>query len=824
MNEGDHNSSVNKLVERKFFTSIKGTSVNTSHVLPEFGRSTDSPVDSLTVSKFRPKITSSKIYLAKDRYTEQYPHTSAAIQQKVASNTFNVIHDKEQIDQSDDPTVCQPKSTDYVSAEINYKKRKKCDSECDNSLPSSDLTFDPDNVPHSTMVQSSSKKKCPPPEMHRTGNKSKRSLINSFGDLAEVSKESGKRVSVGTENGVIRISSSGRESENELAVENGRNYNGTKISELQSNKHYSNAVKEVSNFDNNISVPENLCAVFDDEQFSERISSNILKSLNLVPRPSIGDFDVSQVFSHASHKTKSLAKSSSVNSQEEIIKAVSKNENKHQGNSKNVFGKLRNSSENIVSGEIINSQSMGGDTKCSVSLSLARKVSSDSYNKTHENSHRNEEINIRESDRVSLRAERGESSKSSSYSFAEILSNKLSETDGLTSEKSNNFKSSSKVTGTVMENTSDYSEAHNSRKALSTQKETPELRGLASFSLSASHLNKISHKEISLSFKNSSKGSIRASKKNSTVNVTNSKIIDPNSPDLCDAIGQLENERGGHMDYQPHLTEADDSGGASGQNSVVNGEVRELSLPLLSASQVNTSSHKENFLPNFENSSEMRSKETSKNLVINRISNAKITHSDSSNTNNDIRPYLKDSLHRNRQTDNRRQSNPDNQPQLKENNDGAGGERSVIISHPLKDSILISHQKKVDVKQTQVKPTARACFLIDGEQYKNPKLVRPKRWINQRFYNYVLPKFDKQYGLCGTVKCEKFVELLCSAVTACISNRKNWDMHVDKVQEILHEHLSINDFADFFIFAQRYLPDEFVFKVGLTYEKRCKNK
>ncbi|XP_047105840.1 uncharacterized protein LOC124775078 [Schistocerca piceifrons] len=871
-NDGDYNNSVDILVKRKAFHGLKHTSEYDCHTLPEFGRPVESPSYSLTISKFKPKITSSKIVVDKDEIIEQCPPTLAALQQEATSNMLKVTHKEKQTYQSDNPIAHQPRVSDHESEETKCKERKKCyNSVCDNTL-SSDLTFDPDNVPHSTMVKSSSKKEHPPSAMRKIETKTRRSLAASFLELAHVSTESSETVSSGTEKAGIRNNNftlNGRESGNEPTIESKINDNGMKHSELETNEHHSNTVRKDASFANKIPVPENLDAVSDHKPITESIPSNVLNFLTSNYRTSeqsAGDNDVSQVFGHMRNKTKSLAKSRSINSQDELINADSKNEKKKQGNNKSVPGELANSPDHIVFQKIIKPQNMGCDTKQSVSLPGMGSISSYSTSKAQEKCDNHaeidqispfntfaqkicnsevEELNLRKSDKASLRAERR---KSSNYSYVAVSSSKLIETDVSTSKKGSNVRSITKMTDASIENKTDYAVAPNFSEEHCTSKGTPELRELSSPSLSASHINKTSHKEnFSLSIKNSSEVRKNVNKNSAANNVSNAKIVISDSPRFSKANNgkghdeylkdsfhrnrQTENEKQSFTDTQPQLTDDDDANGAEGETSMVIGGLRELTTPPRSASQINTS-HKENFSPNTENSSKVRSKENNKNSIVSPLSNAKIIHSVSSglsNANNDKTPnddHFKDSINRNSQTRSERRSYADNHPQPVVDNDADGTEeeRPVVNTAPLEESKCIIHQKKSDLRQTHGKPTVHARFLIDGEPYHKPKLARPKPWINQRFYNHILPKFDRKFGLNSSVKCEEFVKVLCTEVTACIRERKNWDVHVYSVQKLLRKYLSVNTYAHFLIFGEKYLPDEFIFKVGLTYEKHYRNK
>ncbi|XP_049774250.1 uncharacterized protein LOC126162050 isoform X2 [Schistocerca cancellata] len=775
-NDGDYNHSVDTLVKRKAFHGLKRTSEYDFHTLPEFGRPVESPSYSLTISKFKPKITSSKIVVDKDEIIEQCPPTLAALQQEATSNMLKVTHKEKQTYQSDNPIAHQPRVSDHESEETNCKERKKCyNSVCDNTL-SSDLTFDPDNVPHSTMVKSSSKKEHPPSAMRKIETKTRRSLAASFLELAHVSTESSETVSSRTEKAGIRNNNftlNGRESGNGPTIENKINDNGMKHSELETNEHHSNIVRKDASFANKIPVPENLHAVSDHKPITESIPSDVLNFLTSNYRTSeqsAGDNDVSQVFGHMRNKNKSLAKSRSINSQDELINADSKNEKKKQGNNKSVPGELANSPDHIVFQKIIKPQNMGCDTKQSVSLPGMGSISSYSTSKAQEKCDNHaeidqispfntfaqkicnsevDELNLRKSDKVSLRAERR---KSSNY-YVAVSSSKLIETDVSTSKKGSNMRSITKMTGASIENKTDYPVAPNFSEEHCTSKGTPELRELSSPSLSASHINRTSHKEnFSLSIKNSSEVRKNVNKNSTANNVSNAKIVTSDSP----RFSKADNGKG-HDEYL-----------------------------------------KDSFQRNRQTEKEKQS----------------------------FTDTQQDSINRNSQTRSERQSYADNHPQPMVDDDAGGTEeeRPVINTAPLEKSKCIIHQKKSDLKQTLGKPTVHARFLIDGEVYHKPKLTRPKPWINQRFYNHILPKFDRKFGLNGTVKCEEFVKVLCTEVTACIRERKNCDVRVYSVQKLLRKYLSVNTYADFLIFGEKYLPDEFNFKVGLTYEKHNRNK
>ncbi|XP_032685435.1 uncharacterized protein LOC116850831 [Odontomachus brunneus] len=121
-----------------------------------------------------------------------------------------------------------------------------------------------------------------------------------------------------------------------------------------------------------------------------------------------------------------------------------------------------------------------------------------------------------------------------------------------------------------------------------------------------------------------------------------------------------------------------------------------------------------------------------------------------------------------------------------------------------KKKLPVTSAKKVD-----------PAYLVNGEVYKVPKLLRPKQWATDRLYKFLWKCLETKYKLSTRIRSEKFVGDLSKIVTL-ILRRKKYNSYKTELEALMKEMARlqiINTRNDFYNFCRDFMPYEFRVKV-----------
>jgi len=134
------------------------------------------------------------------------------------------------------------------------------------------------------------------------------------------------------------------------------------------------------------------------------------------------------------------------------------------------------------------------------------------------------------------------------------------------------------------------------------------------------------------------------------------------------------------------------------------------------------------------------------------------------------------------------------------------------------DKLKVKNANPVSVAlEKRAKPTkvVDKAFLVNGKEYKAPRLPRPKFWVTDHLYKFLWKRMEEKYKLATRIKSEKFVQELAKMVSF-ICKTKNYEKYEMELKALMKEMARLNIIKtryDFYNFCWDFMPSEFREKV-----------
>jgi len=111
------------------------------------------------------------------------------------------------------------------------------------------------------------------------------------------------------------------------------------------------------------------------------------------------------------------------------------------------------------------------------------------------------------------------------------------------------------------------------------------------------------------------------------------------------------------------------------------------------------------------------------------------------------------------------------------------------------------------------KPAAKKSKLVlsDGKVYKTPKLLKPKKFVTNRMYRFIMKRIKNNSDLDTRVRSEQFVQRLCDTYTVVIRKKNSKDLVSDLLKDMVKLGL-VSTYAEFYSFVEDFMPYSFRIK------------